>query len=149
MQKLQFLDFEDFITAYSAAGSPWGSRDTGIRWSCAIFSGYFHPTGRNRWKIGQQINKVTKNCEAHKWPGERRKGIKPALLIWGGGYKFAHVCLVTRSCLTLCRPMDYSPPGSSVHRILQARILEQVAISYSRGSFLFRDWTCVSYLRHW
>ena len=36
--------------------------------------------------------------------------------------------LVTQSCLTLCDSMDYSPPGSSVHRILQARILEWVAI---------------------
>ena len=36
--------------------------------------------------------------------------------------------------LTLCNPMDYSPPDSSVHGIFQARILEWVAISYSRGS---------------
>ena len=42
------------------------------------------------------------------------------------------VCvLVTQSCLTLCDPMDYSLPGSSVHEILQARILEWVAISFS------------------
>ena len=38
------------------------------------------------------------------------------------------------SCLTLCDTMDCSPPGSSVHRIFQARTLEQVAISFSRGS---------------
>ena len=37
-------------------------------------------------------------------------------------------------CLTLCDPMDCSPPGSSVHGILQARILEWVAIPFSRGS---------------
>ena len=41
-----------------------------------------------------------------------------------------------QSCLTLCDPIDCSPPGSSVHGILQARILEWVAISYCRGSFL-------------
>jgi hypothetical protein len=35
--------------------------------------------------------------------------------------------------LTLCDPMDYSPPRSSVHGIFQARILEQIAISYFRG----------------
>ena len=40
-------------------------------------------------------------------------------------------CLVAQSCLTLCDPTDCSPPGSSVHGILQARILEQVAISFS------------------
>ena len=45
-----------------------------------------------------------------------------------------------QSCLTLCNPMDYSPPGSSVHRILQARILAWVAISFSRRSFQSRDW---------
>ena len=42
--------------------------------------------------------------------------------------------LGTQSCLTLCDPMDCSPPGSSVCEILQARILEWVAISFSRGS---------------
>ena len=39
-----------------------------------------------------------------------------------------------QACLTLCNPMDCSPLGSSVHGILQARILEWVAISSSRGS---------------
>ena len=42
-------------------------------------------------------------------------------------------CLAAQSCLTLCDPMDYSPPGSSVRGISQARILEWVTISYSRG----------------
>ena len=41
---------------------------------------------------------------------------------------------VTQSCPTLCDPVDCSLPGSSVHGILQARILEGVAISFSRGS---------------
>ena len=46
--------------------------------------------------------------------------------------------------LTLCDPLDCSPPGSSVHGILQARILEWVAISSSRGSSQPRDWTHIS-----
>ena len=41
-------------------------------------------------------------------------------------------CLIAQSCPTLCNPMDRSPPGSSVHGIFQARILEWVAIFYSR-----------------
>ena len=41
---------------------------------------------------------------------------------------------LTWTCLTLCDPIDYSPSGFSVHRISQARILEWVAISFSRGS---------------
>ena len=41
-------------------------------------------------------------------------------------------CLVTKSCLALCNPMDYcSPPGSSIHGIFQARILEWVSISFT------------------
>ena len=43
-------------------------------------------------------------------------------------------CSVAKLCLILCDPMDCSPPGSSVHGILQARILEWVATSFSRGS---------------
>ena len=53
--------------------------------------------------------------------------------------------LVAQSCPTLCNSMDCSPPGSCIHRILQARILEWVAISFSRSTFLPRDWTRVSW----
>ena len=58
------------------------------------------------------------------------------------------------SCLILCNPMDYSLPGSSVHEILQARILEWVAISFSRGSSQPRDRNHIScigrrVLYHW
>ena len=55
-------------------------------------------------------------------------------------------------CLTLCDPMDCSAPGSSVHGILQARTLEWVAISFSRGSSQPRDQThvfCVSCIGRW
>ena len=52
--------------------------------------------------------------------------------------------LVIQSSPNICDPMDGSPSGSSVHGILQVRILEWVAISFSRGSFLLRDWTFVS-----
>ena len=52
--------------------------------------------------------------------------------------------LVTRLCPTLCNPVDYSTPGFSVHGVLQARILEWVAIPFSRGSSWPRDQTWVS-----
>ena len=48
---------------------------------------------------------------------------------------------VTQPCLTVCDPMNCSPPGSSVHGILQARILEWIAMPFSRGSSQPRDWT--------
>ena len=51
---------------------------------------------------------------------------------------------IIQSCLTLCSPMDCSPPGSSVHGILQARILKWVAMPSSRGSSPPRDRTQAS-----
>ena len=53
------------------------------------------------------------------------------------------VCVCAQSCLTLCDPMDCSPPGFSVHGIFQARILEWLAIFFSR------DWICVSCIGRW
>ena len=54
------------------------------------------------------------------------------------------VFLVVQSCPTLCLLMDCNLPGSSVHGILQARILEWVAIPFSRQSSWPRDWTLTS-----
>jgi len=54
--------------------------------------------------------------------------------------------LCAYSCLTLCDSMDCSPPGSSVHGIIQARILEWVAISFCRESSQPRDQTYISYV---
>ena len=56
------------------------------------------------------------------------------------------VCSVTQLCLTLCDLMECSPPGSSAHGISQARILEWIAISFSRGSPQTRDQTCISWV---
>ena len=61
-------------------------------------------------------------------------------IIWRSGG------LVAKSCPTLCNSVDCSPPGSSVHGILQARILEWVVIPFSRGSSQPRDRTQVSYI---
>ena len=67
------------------------------------------------------------------------------LLIEGNNFskKFLHsvIVLVAQSCLTLCNIMDYSLPGASVHGIPEARILEWVAIPFSRGSSWPKDQT--------
>ena len=56
-------------------------------------------------------------------------------------------CMLSHfSCVLLFDPVDCSPPGFSVHGIIQARILEQVAIPSSRGSFWPRGWLCISYI---
>ena len=62
------------------------------------------------------------------------------------------VCLIVHVCVPVsrlvvsnsCDPLDYSPPGFSVHGIFPARMLEQVAIFSSMGSFEPRDWTHIS-----
>ena len=71
--------------------------------------------------------------------GQTRKG-KGA--VWGNG----KVSEVAQSSPTLCHPMDYSLPGSSIHGIFQARILEWVSISFSRRSSWPRDWIQVSHI---
>ena len=83
-------------------------------------------------------------------PWKGRASSFPQGLLLGNG----RLCILSRlhgccvlSCFShvwLCAPVDCSPPGSSVHGVLQARILEWVAISFSRGSCWPRDWTQVS-----
>ena len=63
------------------------------------------------------------------------------------------ICMPAKSLQSypiLCDPMDYSPPGSSVHGILQARILDWVAMPSSRGSFPTQELNqCLLHLLHW
>ena len=77
--------------------------------------------------------------------GKQKNDLKLSL-DWHTLSPFLPVCVfVAQSCPTLCDPMDCSPlPGSSVHRILQARILEWDAMPSSRGSSQPKDGTWVS-----
>ena len=69
------------------------------------------------------------------------RGLNIAIALWGlCTYAYASYSVVS----ILCGPLDYSPPGSSVHGIFQARILEWIAISSSRGSSQPRNQTCIS-----
>ena len=88
---------------------------------------------------------------------QRERGARWKEHARGKEYKFASsvlpslpcaycCCSDAMSCPILCDPMDYSPPGSSVHGISQARILEWVAISSSTGSSPHRDQTWMSCL---
>ena len=72
------------------------------------------------------------------------------MLSLGKGLLKVFCAKLLQLCSILCDPMDHSPPGSSIHVILQAAILEWVAIPSSRGSSQPRDWIHVSYrLLHW
>ena len=77
----------------------------------------------------------------------------PFFALQPGSFHLANSCVgvgsvcvrsVVQSCPSLLDPMNCSPPGSSVHEIFQARILEWVAIFSSRGSFWPRDPACIS-----
>ena len=63
------------------------------------------------------------------------------ILFWLNVYPLA---VLMFSCVWLCDPLYYSLPGSSVHRIFQAKILECVVIFSSRESSWTRDWICIS-----
>ena len=83
--------------------------------------------------------------EGIRFSGWEKRNVKagPWFLTWATRCACAKLL---QSCLTLCNPMDRSPPGSSVHGILQARILEWVAMPFSRGSSRPRNRTPVSYI---
>ena len=71
------------------------------------------------------------------------------LQIYGNLKTFICYCEseILQSCPTFCEPMDCGLPGSSVHGIFQARVLEWVAVSFSRGSSQFRDQTHLPHCR--
>ena len=81
---------------------------------------------------------VPSSCLLESLPKETTVWSPSFRLFFGEPKLKLHMCVVevwvTQSCPTLCDPMDYSLPGSSVHGILQARILQWVAIPFSRGT---------------
>ena len=106
-------------------------------------------------KLAEQICAPTvSNSLAYSRSSLNTSGIKcvnrQAIGLWNKDDELSPICkynwkmLVTQSHPTLCDPVDCSSPGYSVHGILQARILEWVAISFSRGSSQPRDWSQVS-----
>ena len=84
-----------------------------------------HPAGVGQWEAALELGGRMEH-------GPRMFILQGPFPLQGSGLALL-VIDVSQSCLTLCDPMDHSPQGSSVHGILQARILEWVAISSSRG----------------
>ena len=76
---------------------------------------------------------------------KQKQSHKNELEVWILSFLTGSMCyIVLQLCLTFCNPMDCSPPSSSAHGILLARILEWVTMPSSQGSSWLRDWTCVS-----
>ena len=100
------------------------------------------------WEIGQMNNNLMFLCECggdtphFQWP-KRKKNVRPPRTFLFITF-LLHACHVTSVLSALCNPMDCSPPGSSVHGISQARILQWVVISFSRGYSQSRDVICIS-----
>ena len=72
------------------------------------------------------------------------EGLAKNMVTFSTGIKVKSESEVAQSCQTLCDPMDWGLPGFFVHGIFQARILDWVAISFSRRSSWPREWTRVS-----
>ena len=153
----------------SLAGySPWRRKESDMaEHVCTAEAGGSPAVGRHSLAVGEgkgAAEPVSETGAGETPDGAGRQGRAvriplPALctlhpwllgcLRWFHCLRVLSVCSVTQPCLTLCDPMDYTPPGSSVRGILQGSILEWVAISSSRGSSQPRDGTHASCLGRW
>ena len=142
-------------TSRALAQQPHSTHPWSWRWVCQVPTSTL-PTARagTLQALGQLCHPVKSSTQPHitSWSQEMC-GAKSARLSWNHGSQISLSCVLSssvqcsakslQSCPTLCNPMDCSPQGSSVHGILQARILEGVAVPSSRGSSQHRDLTCV------
>ena len=109
------------------------------------------------WRKRKVMGKLTKDQETSNSNHLSRKNVIPWAKIVQKCFMFPSAqgplpfstccwCLVVKSHSTLCNPIDCSPQGSSVHGIFPARMLEWVALSFTRGSSWPKDRTCISWI---
>ena len=111
------------------------------------------PSGTD-WRLLNMSSRSLTLTFAQIW-----QGLCPVEHWWFVSHRTCHLifsyslpCSLAQLCLTLCDLMVYSPPGSSVHGIFQARILQQVAVFYNRVSSWLTAWTsafCISCISRW
>ena len=110
-----------------------------------------HTAGMCQSSPGSEFTSQRVGAEAstdvgpHSLPSQPVWTLRPSIWFLDSGCKSVRAKSL-QSCPILCNPMDYSLPGSSVHSILQAGILEWVAMPSSRGSSRSRNPICVSYV---
>ena len=98
--------------------SRWPSSTLALEWAWHVVH-YLQPGLAFLWQCMMQVKEGEMLSCGNHWDSQ--------------GYLWHVLCSDAQSCPTLCKPMDCSPPGSSAHRISQARILEWASISSSRG----------------
>ena len=101
------------------------------------------PPSSTQWSLPRSQRTLPSSLPARP----PNQGTGYSIYRWASFTKAVCVVLVTQLCPTLCNPMDCSPPGSSVHGILQVRTLEWVAIPFSRVFSRLRERIRVSYSR--
>ena len=119
------------------------------RWFIAAAHRYVRWTKGYFWILFKKTTEVTHaSCNKFKEYKTENKNCSPNQAIKNKPFPFqSHACMLSHfSHVWLCDPTDCSPPGSSVHGVLQAGILEWVAMLFSRGSSWSRDWTWASYV---
>ena len=119
-----------------------GSHRVGHDWSDLAAAATHFKCGRKKFAESDIIRKYLVFCLVH--------GISETCNVIQIFFRvrifvFSVLCLVAQSCPTLWDPMNYSLPGSYVHGVLQARILEWISLSSSRSSQP-KDWTQVSFI---
>ena len=130
-------------TLKQRAGHHWAHMLCSVLYHCARCPGRYS-------SYLQECSSPGRGKDMHLAPKIQREDMMNSIYKrYHGRPSICCCCLIAKLCLTLCNPMDYSLPGSSVHGIFQARILKWVAISFSRGSSWPRDQTCVSCVGRW
>ena len=123
----------------------------GLR-GCRALTGLRAATGRSVLTLSALASASPPSCDPELWlPGSEKPPLRrrSSEKDWrdaelrGSIIHWKNVCSFAQSCPTLYDPMDCSLPGSSVHGIFHARILEWVVISFSTGYSQPRNWTCV------
>ena len=124
----------------------WNKQETHEKWKISLIRPTVYLNFNN--SIWQCIKTNFYKITSQLW-----RKIQRTIILWSVRPFFFYIItlwytwewvLVTQSCLILCAPLDCSLTVSSVHGILQARILEWVAIPFSKESSQSRDQTCVS-----
>ena len=114
-----------------------------------LLSFRFHSTITfiSRNLLGDDVHETSRLCTVFTGTGTGAQGTFHPLPRGDFSLVYSCCCLVTQSCVTLFYPMDWT--DCSVHGILQAKILDWVAISSSRGSSWSREWTHMSCIGRW